>query len=127
MKVHIVEYQVSDSRCLNYGSELDFINIESGLSLIQNSSSKIIHFSDKIIRNVKSRIYNLPMTLHKHQLYLLQQHNESFEVFSAIIRTNTEGQSLVMTLGPGLIKKSNILNTRNKTDLFNLFVSVLPL
>ena len=42
------------------------------------------------------------MNLHKHQLYLLEQHSESFKIWSAIIRINTEGKSLIMKLGPGL-------------------------
>ena len=46
-------------------------------------------------RNVKTRIYCLPMNLHKHQLYLLEQHRESFKIWSAIIRINTEGISLI--------------------------------
>jgi len=29
------------------------------------------------------------MNLHKDQLYLLEQHSESFEIWSAIIRINT--------------------------------------
>jgi len=42
------------------------------------------------------------MNLHKHQfkLYLLEQHSESFKIWSAIIRINTEGKSLIMKLGP---------------------------
>ena len=36
------------------------------------------------------------MNLHKHQLYLLEQHSESFKIWSAIIRINTEGKSLIM-------------------------------
>ena len=46
-----------------------------------------------------SRIYSLPMNLHKHQLYLLEQHSESFTIWSAIIRINTEGKSLY-EIGP---------------------------
>jgi len=42
------------------------------------------------------------MNLHKHQLYLLEQHSESFNICSAIIRINTEGKSLIMKLGPGV-------------------------
>ena len=37
----------------------------------------------------------------KHQLYLLEQHSESYEIWSATIRINTEGKSLNMKLGPG--------------------------
>ena len=51
----------------------------------------------------KSRIYSLPMNLHTHQLYLLEQHSESFKIWLAIIRINTEGKSLIMKLGPGLV------------------------
>jgi len=39
------------------------------------------------------------MNLHKHQLYLLKQHSDSFKSWSAIIRINTEGKSLIMKLG----------------------------
>jgi len=38
------------------------------------------------------------MNLHKQQLYLLEQHNESFKSWSAIIRINSK--SLIMKLGP---------------------------
>ena len=34
------------------------------------------------------------MNLLKHQLYLLEQHSESFKIWSAIIRINTEGPDL---------------------------------
>jgi len=43
--------------------------------------------------------YSLPMNLPKHQLYLLEQHSESLKMWSAIIRINTEGKSLIMKLG----------------------------
>ena len=43
-------------------------------------------------------IYCLIMNLHKHQLYLLEQHSESFKIWSAIIRINTEGKSLAQVL-----------------------------
>jgi len=39
------------------------------------------------------------MNLHKHQLYLLEQHSNSFNIWSGIIRINTEGKSLIMRLG----------------------------
>jgi len=42
------------------------------------------------------------MNLHKHQLYSLEQHNESFKIWSAIIRINTEVKSLIMKLGPDI-------------------------
>jgi len=43
------------------------------------------------------------MNLHKHQLYLLEQHSESFKIWSAIVRINTEGKCLIMKLGPGTV------------------------
>jgi len=46
------------------------------------------------------------MDLLKQQLYLLEQHIESFKIWLAIIRINTEGiYSLIMKLGPELLKK----------------------
>jgi len=45
------------------------------------------------------------MNLQKHQLYLLKQHSESFKNWSAIIRINTEGESLIMKLGPRKLTK----------------------
>ena len=50
----------------------------------------------------KGKLY-IPLNQHKHQLYLLKQHSESFNIWSAIIRINTEGKSLIMKLGPGFI------------------------
>ena len=43
-------------------------------------------FFRQIVRNINSRIYSLPMNLHKHQLYLKELHGESFKMWSAIIR-----------------------------------------
>jgi len=40
------------------------------------------------------------MEMLKYQLYLLEQHSESLKSWSAIIRINTEGKSLIMKLGP---------------------------
>jgi len=40
------------------------------------------------------------MNLHKHQLYLLKQDSESFKIWSAIIRIDNEGKSLIVKLGP---------------------------
>jgi len=40
------------------------------------------------------------MPVQKHQLYLLEQHSVPFEIWSAIIRINNEGKSLIMKLGP---------------------------
>ena len=56
-----------------------FIMIKSCLGLIQTSSGKNTHISDKFMSNVKSRINILPMNVHKHQLYLLEQHSQSFK------------------------------------------------
>ena len=44
--------------------------------------------------------YSLPLNLHKHQLYLLEQHSTSFKIWSPIIRINTEGKSTIMKMGP---------------------------
>ena len=40
------------------------------------------------------------MNLHKHQLYLSEQHSEPFNIWSAIIRIKPIGKSLIMKLGP---------------------------
>ena len=45
-------------------------------------------------------MYSLPLYVHNHQVYLLEQHSESFDIWSAIIKINTEGKSLIMKLGP---------------------------
>ena len=49
------------------------------------------------------------MNLHKHQWYLLEQHSKSYEIWSAIIRINTEGSSLNMKLGPGFTVLNSVL------------------
>ena len=79
--------------------------LQSGLSLIQRSSDKIIHISDKPITstNIKGTTYRLPLHVHKHQVYLLEQHSIWFKIWSAIIRINTEGKSMIMKLGPGCL------------------------
>jgi len=43
------------------------------------------------------------MHVHTHQLYLLEQHSESFEVWSAIIRINNKGKSLILKFDTGHI------------------------
>ena len=43
------------------------------------------------------------MNLHKHHLYLFEQHSESFKIWWAIITINTEAKSLIMQLGPDTI------------------------
>ena len=60
------------------------------------------YFKQGQIRIVQSRIYSLPMNLHKHQLYLLEEHSESFKIWSAVIRINTEGKSSILKLGLGV-------------------------
>ena len=50
------------------------------------------------------------MNLHTHQLYLLEQHSESFKIWLAIIRIKTEGKSLIMKLGPSMIVEVMALN-----------------
>ena len=42
------------------------------------------------------------MNLYTHLIYLLEQHSESFNIWSATIRINAEGKSLIMKLGLGL-------------------------
>jgi len=67
--------------------------------------------------NVKGRIYSLVMNLHKCQLYLLEQHSEPFKcniIWSAILRINTEGKSLIMKWGPQC--KSNIITDQILND-----------
>jgi len=44
-------------------------------------------------------MYSLAIHLHKHQLYLLKPHSESFQMF----RIYTEGKSFVMKLDPGFV------------------------
>jgi len=40
------------------------------------------------------------MNIHKNQLCLYEQHRESFNIWSAIIRINTEGKSFIMKSSP---------------------------
>jgi len=63
---------------------------------MQNYTHFIFFYQDCL----KQNIYSLPMNLHTHQLYLLEQHSESFRSWSVNIRINTEGKSLIMKLGP---------------------------
>jgi len=39
-------------------------------------------------------------SLHKQQLYLLEQHGESLTIWSAVIGINSKGKSLIKKLGP---------------------------
>jgi len=43
-------------------------------------------------------------------LYLLEQHGESFKIWSASIRINTEGKSMIMKLGPELESSSDFIH-----------------
>ena len=52
------------------------------------------------------------MDLHKHQLYLLEQHSVSFKIWSAIIRINTKGKCLIKKLGRGVISINDSFDTR---------------
>jgi len=40
------------------------------------------------------------MNVHKQKLFLFKQHSESFAIWLASLRINTEGKSLIMKLGP---------------------------
>ena len=48
------------------------------------------------------------MNLHKHQLYLLEQHSESSNIWSAIIRINTKGKSSIVKVGLSLAGRVKI-------------------
>ena len=43
------------------------------------------------------------MILQKQELYLFEQHSESSKIWSAVIRINTEGKSLIMKSSHDLI------------------------
>jgi len=43
-------------------------------------SGRIIHSSDKPIRNVQSRVYILTVHVHKYQLYWYEQHKYLFNI-----------------------------------------------
>jgi len=58
------------------------------------------------------------MNQHKHQLYLLEKHSESFKIWSAIIRINTEGKSLIMKLGPNPNHNPGLDSAFNIPDYF---------
>ena len=73
---------------------------------MQNYTHFIFFYQDCL----KQNIYSLPMNLHTHQLYLLEQHSESFKIWLAIIRIKTEGKSLIMKLGPIMIVEVMALN-----------------
>jgi len=51
---------------------------------------------------------------HEHQLYLLEQHSKSFTRWSAIIRINIVGNSLIMKSNPAQAHLVNISLNSNK-------------
>jgi len=58
---------------------------------------------------LKNRVNSLPTNLHKKLLYLLEQHDESFNIWSAIDRINTEDKFLIM--------KSSHVQLKHKVEL----------
>jgi len=44
----------------------------------------------------------LSITLHKHELYLLEQHRKSFKFGWYLLGLTLRGKSLIMKLGPGV-------------------------
>jgi len=51
------------------------------------------------------------MNLHQHQLYLFDHQSESIDIWSAIIRISTEGESLIMKVGPASINTAFSINS----------------
>ena len=47
------------------------------------------------------------MNLNKHQLYVLEQHSESFNIWIAIIRINTAGKSMTIKSAHTVIIRKN--------------------
>ena len=64
------------------------------------------------------------MNLHKHQLYLSEQHSEPFNIWSAIIRIKLIGKSLIMKLGPVNPIVIEFMN-QTKCNKSSLFVHLL--
>jgi len=52
------------------------------------------YISVKFIRKVKNRIYIFPMNVPKDEVYLKEQHSESFTIWSTSNTVNTEGKSV---------------------------------
>jgi len=46
-------------------------------------------------------MYSFHLNLHKYQLYLSEQYSELFNIWSANIMINTEGESLSMNASKG--------------------------
>jgi len=69
------------------------------------------------------------VNLHNHQLYLLKQHSESFKIWSAIIRINPVGRSLIIKVGlsPTAQTKVNIKKSTSTLVLIvvYMFMSVM--
>jgi len=97
MYLNIWNISVKNSICTTVSYS---IRINTTLNPVYNISGQTIHISDKFIKNVKSRINRLGLHVHKHWLYLLEQHGQSFKIWSAIIRINTRGKSLIVKLDP---------------------------
>jgi len=55
------------------------------------------------------------MNVHKQKLFLLKQHSESFEMWLASIRTNTEGKSLIIKVGSAVLLFCVQLNCSHDT------------
>ena len=49
---------------------------------------------------LKQNIQFINLYIHTHQLYLLKQHSESYNIWSAIMRINTEDKTLIVKFGP---------------------------
>ena len=62
--------------------------------------------------------YSLPMHLHTQRSDLLEQHSESFEVWSPIIKTDTECKSLIVKLDTGV--KSSYIELNLPSNLYYL-------
>ena len=63
------------------------------------------------------------MNLHKHQMYLLEQHSESFNIWSAIIRISTEGKSSIMTVGLGSSNLYLVCRNMNNVSVIIGFIT----
>jgi len=57
-----------------------------------------MHISEKNTRTVESRFRSLLINLHKHQLYLLELHSDSSQIWLAMSRIKTEGNSFFYEL-----------------------------
>jgi len=62
------------------------------------------------------------MNVHKQKLFLLKQHSESFEIWLASIRTNTEGKSLNKKVGSAVLLFCVQLNCSHDTIGYEYFL-----